>query len=419
MKIQELKRQDIVFTAPSAKAHTLRAIILASLASGTSKITNPLLGQDQLNLIQCFKNLGVKIEVNDDHLIIEGTNGNFKPVNNVLNCGESGVAMNVLTPICSIVPGEIIITGDPGLLIRPIKEVVSGIEQLGAEVEYLDKEGFPPVKVKSGVLTGTKVNISGSKTSQYFSGISMVAPFAQNDVTLICTDSMSEKPYFDITEYMMDKFSVQLSNNNYKEINIQTAKYKSADVTIEGDFSSASFFMLGAAINKLEMRIKSLNRDSKQGDKEMINYLQAMGCDISWDSDDLIIKGKDLTAITVDMTDTPDLVPPLAIACAFATGTSKLTGVGRLIYKECNRLEAVVSGLKRMGLDSHYDDDNLYIEGNKEILKGAKIDSFNDHRIAMSFAIAGLAVEKQEIDGSKCVAKSFPNFWEEIELFYS
>lgn len=420
MKIQNLNQKDITFSAPPAKAHTLRSIILSALSDGISKITNPLLGEDQLHLIQCLRDLGVNIENNKDHLVVHGVNGIFNPVNTTLNCGESGVTMNVLVVICTLVDSNITLTGAPGLLLRPIEEVVSGIEQLGAKIEYLDKEGFPPVLIKKSKITENITKLSGSKTSQYFSALSMIAPLLENETTIICKDDMSEKPYFDITEAMMNKFEVEIINNKYKTIiSSPNQHYKAQDLTIEGDYSSSSFFMLGASINGLSMIIKGLNKKSKQGDRKIIDYLCKMGIQISWNGDDLVITGnKTLTSVSLDMSDTPDLVPPMAIAAAFASGKSKFTGVGHLIYKECNRLEAVVNGLKQMGIECSYDEDNLYITGNRKALKGNRIDSYNDHRIAMSFAIAGLSVENQDIVDHKCVSKSFPNFWNEIQLFY-
>lgn len=420
MKIQKLNQKKIEFKAPAAKAHTLRSIILSSLSDGTCKITNPLLGEDQLHLIQCLRDLGVEIINNNDHLIVNGVNGHFSPINKVLNCGESGVTMNVLVALCTLVQEEITLTGAPGLLLRPIKEVVNGIVQLGAEVEYLDKEGFPPIIIKNSRLLKNRTEISGSKTSQYFSALSMITPLLENETTIICSDDMSEKPYFDITEDMMKKYDVEINNDNYKKIiSKPNQNYRATDIIVEGDYSSSSFFMVGASINGLKMKIKGLNQESKQGDRKVIDYLRKMGTNIFWNGNVLeIIGSKNLTAVTLDMTDTPDLVPPMAIAAAFAQGESQFTGVGRLIYKECNRLEAVVCGLKQMGIESSYDDDNLYVKGNREYLKGNTIDSFNDHRIAMSFAIAGLSVENQEIIDPECVSKSFPNFWDEIKLFY-
>ncbi len=419
MIIQKIKKIDTHVMAPPAKAYTLRALIISSLADGESIIHNPLLGEDQLNLIESLKRLGVQISNNDGSLIVKGINGSFRAIENEINVGESGVSMNVLSSITSLVDKPVIVTGAEGLLVRPIKEVINGLMQLGCNIEYLEKEGYPPICVKSSEIPGGITRMSGEKTSQYFSSIALAAPLAKNDVTLICTDIMSEKPYFDITLEMMSDFGIITENKNYKEILIKANQiYKSREITIEGDYSSASFFMLAAAICKSRITITGLNKDSRQGDRKFLDYLKMMGCQIKRNDNDVVIKGAEMKPVTIDMMDTPDLVPPLAIAAAFANGKSRFTGVGHLRYKECNRLEAVVTELGKMGIKAYYDDDSLYIEGNRNNIKGADINTYNDHRIAMSFAVAGLVVDNQIITDKKCVAKSFPDFWERLEVFY-
>jgi 3-phosphoshikimate 1-carboxyvinyltransferase len=417
--IKRLVKTVAQVEAPPAKAYTLRAIILSSLAKGTSIIRNPLLGEDQLNLIESLKGLGVTIRKEKNTLTVLGVNGHLKPVKDEIYLGESGVSMNVLSAVVSLSDKPVKITGAEGLLLRPIDEVISGLRQLNCQIEYLDKEGFPPIRVSSQTISGGKTVMSGKKTSQYFSSLALVSPLAQNDVTLVCSDDMSEKPYFDITLEMMSHFGVSVPCDNYKEIFIKAnQEYKAQDITIEGDYSSASFFMEAAAICQSEITINGLNKNSKQGDRFFLNYLEEMGCEISWNDTSVTIHGKELKPITVNMMDTPDLVPPLAVTAAFAKGVSTFTGVGNLRFKECNRLEAIVVNLEKMGIKAYYDEDNLYVEGDRSNMHGASIDSYNDHRIAMSFAIAGLTIDKQIVKDKKCVAKSFPDFWDRMEIFY-
>lgn len=415
--VMPIKSSEFSFTAPAAKAYTLRALILASISSGETVITRPLLGEDQLNLIKSLKNLGVIIKQNGINLIVEGCNGVFKPINNKINVGESGVAMNFLSSLAAICDSEIVLTGSPGLLKRPVKEVVDGVRQWGAKIEYIDNEGYPPLKITPSKLSGGDTKLFGAKNSQYFSSLVITAALTNGNSRILCMDEMSEKPYFDITREMMEHFGVKSNNENYKVISVESGqKYKSNDITVEGDYSSASFFFQAAAVTKSKVTVSGLNPDSLQGDKKYIDFMRQMGAEVNIENDKVSITGKDLKSIEVDMEDTPDLAPPLAVAAAFAEGTTKLTKVGRLRYKECDRLEAISSNLIKMGVNCYYDDDNLYIEGTKNI-KGATIDCFNDHRIAMSFAIAGLAVEGQIIEDEACVAKSFPNFWTEMKNF--
>ncbi len=429
MTVQRAKAKDFVFKAPPSKAHSLRAILLASLAEGSSKIEKPLLAEDQRHLIDALKRLGIKIEEKEDNsLTIEGSGGCFSPLKNAVDVGESGVAMNTLIALASLIPGSIAIGGAPGLLARPVGELVDALRGLGADIEYLDREGYPPLKVHSSVLNGGEARLSGARTSQYFSALTLASPLAQNNTTLICTDELSEKPYFDITLDIMHRFGVEASHTDYQKVYIPAKQqYRAQNLRIEGDWSSASFFLLAAAILAVTGHIEGLNPESKQGDRLFADYLIKMGANLTWEKDILKVKGGPLSPIEVDMGDTPDLVPPLAIAAAFAEGRSYLHNVERLRYKESNRLEAISQGLARLGIKSSFDTSlviegnpkHLYAEAEKRRARGEilSIASWNDHRIAMSFAMAGLALGNIAIEEPESVAKSFPNFWEELAIF--
>jgi len=415
--INKIVNKNVRVTAPPSKAHTLRALIIGSLAKGESKIHNPLLGEDQLNVIKSLKTLGIDIKVDNAFLLVKGLGNKYIPTSDVINVGESGVGMNFLLSTACFSERPIIITGAEGLLKRPIKDVVDGLLQLGCKMEYLDKIGFPPVKIYNSGIYGGISKIYGEKTSQYFSSITIAAPYAKNEVRLNCVDIMNEKPYYDITLQMMEKFGVYVSNNSYKEIIIPNKqKYKSCNVQIEGDYSSASFFFLAAAICKTKVTVGNLFKNSLQGDKKFLNLLEHMGCEVIISDEEVTVIGNNLKSVDVDMGNVPDLVPPLAIAAAFAEGTSKITNIGHLRFKECDRLAVVVAELKKMGACAEHDNDSITITGMKQ-LNGAEIDPHNDHRIAMSFAIAGLVTGNQVIENEKCVAKSFPDFWDKFEVF--
>ncbi len=416
--VEKIRNADVAMTAPPSKAHTLRALIIGSLAQGETVIKNPLLGQDQLNVISCLKKLGVKIIQTPDKITIQGCGGVYKPVENELNVGESGVGMNFLSAAANLSQKPVVIIGTKRLMERPIDEVINGMRQLGCKIEYLEKQGFPPVTIFGGGIGGGQASIKGAKSSQYFSAITIASPYAQKDVTLNCVDEMTERPYFDISLQMMSEFSVEAQNQNYKKIIIPGGKkYSAKEMTIEGDYSSASFFFLAAAVCKSKIIVKGLRIDTRQGDKAFLNLIQKMGCKVTEAKDNITVEGGKLAAIEQDMSNVPDLVPPIAIACAFAKGTSRLTNIGHLRHKECDRLAVMASELNKMGVSAKCDEDSLIIEGTN-IVKGAKIDPHNDHRIAMSFAVAGLVTGEQIIENENCVAKSFPDFWQRFEVFY-
>jgi 3-phosphoshikimate 1-carboxyvinyltransferase len=420
IEIQKITSKKDIFTfqAPSSKAHTLRSIILSALADGISEIYNPLWGEDQIALLDCLEKLGIPIVKEDQRLIITGNRGRFKPRNTTLFTNESGVSMNFLISLASLCQEPVVLTGKPGLLKRPVTYLIDALEKLGCKFEYLENKGYPPIRVMSDKINGGSTELRGDKSSQYFSSIAISAPFAEKEVTIQCLGDMVEKPYFDITADMMKKFGVNLVNEDYKTIKIpNTIQYKSTNIDIEGDFSSASYFFIGAAIAKRKITVTGLYRDSLQGDKFILNILEKMGCSITYNKSDIMMEGCDLKPVEVDMSNTPDLVPGVAILAANATGKSVLQNVGHLKFKECDRIEAISKGLELMGVKSIFENNHLVIEGTKRI-RGAVIDSFNDHRIAMSFGIAGIITGNQFINDEKCVSKSFPDFWDKIEIFY-
>ena len=415
--INKIRNIDVEVEAPPSKAHTLRALIISALADGVSTIRNPLLGQDQLNVIRCLKDLGVRIEQLKDCIIVHGSAGKFSPAVEKLDVGESGVGMNFLTSAICLSDKPIIITGCKRITERPIYEVVDGLRQLGCKIDYLAKEGFPPIKVHGGGIKGGLAKMKVSKISQYFSSITISSPYAAKPVLLDCVDAMAEQPFYDITLQMMELFGVKAENKNYKQMKIpNNKKYSAREITIEGDYSSAAFFFLAGAITGAKVTVTSLNADTKQGEKEFLTLLEKMGCSVLRTSEGIRVQGGKLRSIEQDASNVPDLVPSLAIAAAFAKGTSRFTNIGHLRHKECDRLAVMASELNKMGVEAHCDEDSLIIEGTAKI-HGGNIDPHNDHRIAMSFAVAGLAAGGQVISDEKCVAKSFPDFWEKFEVF--
>jgi len=410
--------RPVTVLAPPAKAYTLRALLFGALADGVSTLRRPLLAEDQLNMIACLRGLGVKIEQGEDLLTVHGTAGRFHPVEDTLSVGDSGVTMNFLTAAASFADKPVILGGTPRLNERPIKEVVDGVRQLGVRVDYLGAEGLPPVRIHPTGLNPGRAALHGAVTSQYFSSLVISSALARGPVTLECLDDMTERPYFDISTSMMADFGVKAVNRAYKTIEIAAPQiYTARDYLVEGDFSSASFLFLVAAVLGSTVRVEGLNRNSVQGDKRFLDLLERMGCRVVWDGSAVEVTGGDLKAIEEDMSDVPDLVPPLAVAAAFARGETRFTRVGHLVHKESNRVVAMETELKKMGIDARHDAETMTIVGNRDGIHGASVSTYRDHRIAMSLAVAGLAVGDQHVENPGCVAKSFPDFWEKLAQF--
>ncbi len=414
--IARATRHTVTLAAPPSKAHTLRALFLASLAGGTSVVREPLLGEDQQRAIDCLAALGAELSVGGDAVTVRGVAGTFRPLRDELHVGESGVTMNFLAAAACLSDAPVTVTGAPRILQRPIAEVVSGMRQLGCRIDYLGDDGFPPIRVHGGGIPGGLAEISGRLSSQYFSAICAAAPYASCPVTLRCTDQMSEKPYLGITLSVMAAFGVPTENDAFTEVRVPNdRRYEPRDFMIEGDYSSASFFFQAAAVCRAAVTVTGLVPDSVQGDRRALDLFQQMGCSVEIRAAGLTVRGAPLRAIRADMSDTPDLVPPVAVAAAFADGATRLGGIGHLRHKECDRLAVISTQLARMGVDAHYDDSSLTVVGGRP--HGAVIDPHNDHRIAMSFGVAGLATGGQSVENETCVAKSFPDFWDRLRAF--
>jgi 3-phosphoshikimate 1-carboxyvinyltransferase len=410
----------LTVVAPAAKAYTLRALLLGALAEGNTRLRRPLLAEDQLNMISCLEGLGVRLQRVNDEVFVEGVGGRFVPVADELFVGDSGVTMNFLTSAACFASKPVVVGGSSRLNERPIREVVEGVRQLGAHIEYLGREGFPPVRILPGGLTGGKAAIHGAVTSQYFSSLVISSALSRAPVTLVCLDEMTERPYFDISTSMMRGFGVHCHNEGYKTITVAAPQpYHSQDLLVEGDFSSASFLFLAAAVQKRKVTVEGLNPESVQGDKLFLNFLERMGCRVEWKGEAVTVTGGELIGLEQDMSDVPDLVPPLAIAAAFAKGESRFTRIGHLVHKESNRVLAMETELAKMGCTSWHDNETYTVVGTKGHLQPATIHPYNDHRIAMSFGVAGLAVPGVSVENPSCVAKSFPDFWDYLERFHN
>lgn len=421
-EIKTLEKLDSEIKAPPSKANTLRALFLAALAEGTSAIKNSLFGEDQILTINALKELGVKIEKENENLKITGVNGKFISSGNPLFLGNSGMATRAFTVLGSLADKDIIIDGDERMRTgRPIQDLIDAIKPLGIEAESTNRNGCPPITVKARSFEGGSTTLKGDKSSQYFTAILLFAPFAKKEVVINTAVKLYSKPYIDITLKMMKKFGVDVINDNYEKFTVSPGqKYTAQEYIIGGDYSSASFFFAAAAITQGRIKITNLIQQSTQGDKIFVDYLEMMGCEVNRGDGWIEIIGKPLKSIKVDMGNYPDIVVPLAVVSAFAKGTSEFTNIEHLKYKESDRLVAPVTELRKMGVNATATNNSIIVEGAEEgEIKGAEIDTYNDHRMAMSFAVAGLKVPGMKINNPCVVKKSFPDFWELFNGLYS
>ncbi len=401
--------------APPSKSYTQRALVVASLASGKSIIKNPLFSDDTSYMISALSHFGVRIERKKDCLFVHGSNGKLSHAKKKIFVGNAGTAMRFIATLASLAEGATVITGDKRMQQRPIQDLLDALKQLGVRSE--SSNGFPPVKIFGGSFIGGAARLKGITSSQYLSSILMCAPYAKKDVKIEIAGNLASKPYVDITLDVMKKFGACVKNFNYKKFAVKNGKkYSPRSYRVEGDASSASYFLAAAAVTKGKVRVNNINPGSKQGDIKFAGILKNMGCSVRQGKDFIEVQGHSLKSIDVDMNKMPDIVPTLAVVSLFAGSTTTIRNVQNLRIKETDRIKALAFELRKIGANVEETDDGLKIRRRR--LQKAVIETYNDHRMAMSFAIAGLAISGIRIKNPNCVAKSFPDFWEKFSLLY-
>lgn len=413
--IKTIDSIDAVIEVPTSKSLTNRALITAALAMGVSKIINPSQADDCRLMIEALRKFGIIIEEHQNYLIVHGSSGKLTPHESEIYVGNAGTTMRFLTGLAAITEGTTRLVGNERMNQRPLSDLLSALDQMG--VKYESESGYPPLIVHGRKLKGGTIKIDGTRSSQFVSSILLIAPYADSDVTLELTGRGVSRPYIDLTISVMHKFGVEVSESG-NSFYIPTArKYLSNEYIIEADASAASYFFAAAAITGGSVLVRNLSLNSEQGDIKFLDILQLMGCKAVTDNEGVKVTGGNLSAIVVDMNEVPDMVPTLAVIALFAEGKTSIKNVKHLRYKESDRLKALATELQKLGAEVTEYDDGLEILP-KEIYIGAEIETYDDHRIAMSFAIAGLKIHGIKIQNPGCVKKSFPNFWDEFENLY-
>ena len=414
IEITPVKEFDAVIAAPPSKAHTLRALFIASLAQGRSSLKNALNAEDQQLSAAALRELGAGINFDGRSFSIEGTGAKFSAPKKELFLGNSGAGIRFLLSLASLVEGKTVLNGSERMKHRPATELISALQKLGVDVKQVNpKENFP-VQVVGKSLKGGTVSMDGSKSSQYFSSILLSAPYADNDIELKVAGDLKSRPYIDITIDCMKDFGVKVRNDKYKAFYVKAGqRYTPRTYAIEGDYSNASYFFAAAAVTNSKVKVTNLSKTSSQGDRNFIELLKKMGCKVKVGGAEVTVEGSgSLKGINAEMSGMPDLVPTLAAVAAFAKGKTTIRNIGHLRIKESDRIKAVVAELKKLGVKASEKKDAIVIEGNPK--KGAEIETYNDHRIAMAFSIIGLRQEGVKIKNPGCVSKSFPDFFEKL-----
>lgn len=392
--------------APSSKSMTQRAIAAAILAEGQSTIINPSYCDDSLAAMSIAVGLGAKVEPGTDELKITGS---IELKETKLNCGESGLAIRMFSPIAALFPAEITISGGGSLKQRPMIMIEEALTQLG--VKCKTTEGFLPITIQGPVIGGS-IEIEGSVSSQLLTGLLMALPLAQKD-SVIKVNNLKSRPYIDMTIQILKEFGITILNENYKIFIIPgNQSYKSLVYQVEGDWSGGAFLLVAGAING-NLEIEGLNTSSKQSDKAIVDALKLAGAAIRIENNKITVSKSDMKGFLFDATDAPDLFPPLVALASFCKGETRIKGVSRLMHKESNRAVSLKEEFEKINVKITIEDDFMHVYGGE--IHGGKVSSHDDHRIAMALAVAGLGAEsKISIKDSHCVAKSYPGFFDDL-----
>lgn len=417
IEIKPLPHCDAVITVPGSKSYTHRALVVSALAAGESLLINALRCEDTEHTARALEKFGVRILREGDGLRVQGTGGKLKAGGEKIYVGDSGTSMRFLTALAALKNGRTLLDGSERMRQRPMAQLLDGLVALGVRAYSQEGDGCPPVIVESRGLTGGVARIDGGESSQFLSALLMVAPLAQGDVRIEVAGHLASRPYVDITRDVMSAFGVEVRCAGDHSFFVPCGqRYLPRKYPIEVDASNASYFFAAAAITRGKVRVENFRPASVQGDSGFLKILEKMGCEVNRGESFAEVRGKGLQGIEVDMNAMPDLVPTLAITATFARGKTVMRNIGHLRLKESDRIRSLASELAKMGVKVEEGEDWLSVEGGK--VRAAEIETHNDHRLAMSFAVAGLAVPGIKIKGEQCVEKSFPEFWETLEKLY-
>jgi 3-phosphoshikimate 1-carboxyvinyltransferase len=377
------------------------------LADGYTVLRNPSFCDDSMAALDIARRLGAVIENKKDEVFIKG---GFAPNEDHVNCHESGLCMRMFTPIASLHKSLITINGSGSLLRRPVGMVQDALLQLG--VECKTNNGFMPVTVK-GPLRGGTAMIAGSISSQLLTGLLMTLPLVKSNSQLM-VDELKSKPYIDMTLRVLSDFGIEVKNRDYEAFNIPgNQKYHACDYRVEGDWSGAAFLLVAGALSG-EVKVIMLQKESEQPDKAIVDVLRKTGAAVVIKENSIEVKRNMLNAFEFDATECPDLFPPLVALAAHCNGITILKGAERLKHKESDRAGALREEFGKLGVDVRVDGDEMIIGGGQ--VKGGKVNSHNDHRIAMAAAATAVAARSEVIiDGAQCVAKSYPEFFDDMD----
>jgi len=410
-------------TLPGSKSISNRTLLLAALADGTTEIRDLLASDDTSRMLEALQTLGVKLEnFAENAWRVTGCNGNFPNKNADLFLGNAGTAFRPLTAALAFANGDYQLSGVPRMHERPIGDLVDALRQAGAQVEYVQNTGFPPLKISAATLNlNNAIKIRGDVSSQFLTALLMALPLTKQKASIEVVGELISKPYIEITLNLMAKFGVQVERNGWQSFTIAAnSSYRSPNqIFVEGDASSASYFLAAGAIAG-DITVEGLGEHSIQGDVRFVEALALMGGNISYGENHITAgKAEKIKAIDLDCNHIPDAAMTLAILALFAQGTTTLRNIASWRVKETDRIAAMATELRKVGATVEEGADYIKVTPPAQLIPNAVIDTYDDHRMAMCFSLVSLGNVPIVINDPNCVAKTFPNYFAEFKKLVS
>ncbi len=426
-KLPATSRAEGDITLPGSKSISNRTLLLAALANGMTHIEGLLASDDTERMLEALKELGVDIdrEKQSNHIFLFGANGNFEIKKADLFLGNAGTAFRPLTAALALSGGHYILSGVPRMHERPIGDLVDALRQIGANIEYIENEGFPPLKISPAKIDVSQpIKVRGDVSSQFLTALLMALPLTKQQATIEVVGELISKPYIEITLNLMKKFGVIVEREGWQKFIIPSnSNYLSPkDIFVEGDASSASYFFAAGAIAG-GVFVEGITKDSIQGDILFAEEIRKMGAQVTYLADRVLVQmpvnSQKLKAIDLDCNHIPDAAMTLAIMALFADGTTTLRNIASWRVKETDRIAAMATELRKVGAIVEEGADYIKITPPAQLTPNAVIDTYDDHRMAMCFSLVSLGGVPITINDPKCVAKTFPNYFEEFAKIVS
>ena len=405
---------NIKVRVPGSKSITQRALVAAALAEGESLLKGPLHSEDTRMLRSALEAMGVSIIDQGNDLKVRGTAGKLNAAGaKEIFMGNNGTGIRFMVAVAGLARGVTVLTGTERMGERPVQPMLDSLSQWGVKAESVKGTGCPPVRIESDGIAGGETTLAASKSSQFLSAMLLVAPYASKLAVIQLDGPLVSRPYVDITLAVMNAFGISVQEKDDSFL-VPQGCYNAREYAVEGDASSASYFFAAAAITGGRVTVENIPENPLQGDAAFVDILGSMGCLVEKGPEGVTVQGPPeggLQGIDIDMSKWPDVVPTLAVVASFATGTTRITNVEHLRIKETDRLKAMATELSKLGVNITEEQDGLVIHGG-DGYRGAEIETYDDHRIAMCFAVASLRVPGIKVLDPDCVGKSFPEFWD-------